>query len=60
MTNEQERNDVPAWHPRPTCPGRWMSFGGIVYPIRDDSDCEEAAAIADLWYGPIPEPPKCR
>lgn len=50
-----ELQSAPAWHARPKCPGRWLSSGGIDRYMRDERDIEDAAAMSDRWFGPIPE-----
>lgn len=40
---EAALQSAPAWRSRPTCPGRWLSSGGIDRYMRDERDIEDAA-----------------
>ncbi len=51
------RADVPAWHPKPTGPGRWLGSGGYYCEFSIDSLMPIRAIEGHQWYGPIPEPP---
>lgn len=65
---KQQRDDAiaklsaaPAWHRRPTCPGRWLCVGGWkrqFVAIFDDDDVKETEFWNKLFYGPIPDPPE--
>ncbi len=57
--------EVPAWHPRPTCPGLWLTIGNrpraytFVALRLDAEDLTRGAPFeTDAVYGPIPEPPE--
>ena len=64
ITDASEALDaVPAWHPRPTCAGLWVSERfhlGYVIKQKDVSDSDYFYWFDNYspWYGPIPQPEK--